>query len=132
MQYSKNQHLALLILRIVIAVVFYVAAYFKLPFWSFTPEGMSPVLVNITRLLSIVEPFGATAVLLGFLTRWAASGLAIVMVGAICVTQFVWGIGFVTPTSPGWNFPLTVLAACLVLMAFGAGRWSIDDRRKAL
>src|SRR5439155_24046753 len=127
--YTKHQNIALLILRIITAAIFYVAAYFKFPFWSSAPEGISPFLLFTTRLLSIAEPLGATAVLLGFLTRLASWGLIIILIGAIFVTQFVYGIGFVTLTSPGWNMPLAVLAGCLILAAFGAGRWSIDNRK---
>src|SRR5437762_10828226 len=127
--YTKHQNIALLILRIITAAIFYVAAYFKFPFWSHAPEGISPFLLFTTRFLSIAEPLGATAVLLGFLTRWAAVGLIIILVGAICVSQFVYGIGFVMPTSPGWNFPLSVLAGCFILVAFGAGEWSVDRVR---
>src|SRR6478752_1013020 len=126
--YTKNQDIALLILRIITAIIFYVAAYFKFPFWSNATHGMSAFLLFVTRLLSIVEPIGATAILLGVLTRLASCGLIIILLGAIYVTQFVYGIGFVTPTSPGWNMPLAVLAGCLILATFGAGRWSIDNR----
>jgi putative oxidoreductase len=129
--YSTYQNAALLILRIITAAIFYVAAYFKFPFWSGAPEGISPFLLFVTRLLSIAEPLGATAVLLGFLTRLAASGLIIILIGAIFVTQFVYGIGFVTPTAPGWNMPLAVLGGCIILAAFGAGRWSIDNSKSA-
>ncbi|HEX2964094.1 MAG TPA: DoxX family protein [Ignavibacteriales bacterium] len=128
--YNIYQDSALLILRVVTAAIFYVAAYIKFPFWSNAPEGISSFLLFTTRLLSIAEPLGATAVLVGFLTRWASAGLTIILTGAIIVTKYVYGIGFVTPTSPGWDFPLAVLAGCLILIAFGAGRFSIDGRKK--
>jgi len=127
--YSSYQNAALLILRIITGAIFYVSAYFKFPFWKSAPEGMSSFLLFTTKLLSIAEPLGATAVLLGFLTRWAASGLTIILLGAIYVSQFVYGIGFVTPTSPGWNMPLAVLAGCIILISFGPGKWSIDGMR---
>ena len=130
--YTNSQNAGLLILRIITAAIFYVAAYFKFPFWSNAPEGISTFMLFTTRLLSIAEPVGATAVLFGFLTRWAAVGMIIILLGAIYVSQFVYGIGFVMPTSPGWNFPLAVLAGCFILVVFGAGKWSIDysKRRK--
>lgn len=127
--YTTYQNASLLILRIVTAAIFYVAGYYKFPFWSGAPEGMSAFMLFVTKLLSIAEPLGATAVLFGFLTRWAAIGLTIIMIGAIYVSQFILGIGFVTPTSAGWNFPLAVLAGCLILAAFGAGKWSVDYSR---
>lgn len=128
--YTTSQNAALLILRIITAAIFYVAAYFKFPFWSTAPEGISSFMLFTTRLLSIVEPLGATAVLMGFLARWASVGLIIILLGAIYVSQFLYGIGFVTPTSAGWNFPLAMLAGCMILLAFGPGKWSIDDRAR--
>lgn len=127
--YTNGQNAALLFLRIVTAAIFYVAAYVKIPFWSHAPEGISSFMLFTTRLLSIAEPLGATAILLGFLTRLASVGLIIILLGAIYVSQFLYGINFVMPTAPGWNFPLSVLAACFILTAFGAGRWSIDFAR---
>ena len=61
--YTNYQNTTLLILRIITAAMFYVAAYYKFPFWSHPPEGTSPFMLFTTRLLSIVEPLGATAVL---------------------------------------------------------------------
>src|SRR4030095_15005103 len=127
--YTKFQNASLLILRIVAAAMFYVAGYYKFPFWSTVPPGTSSFMLFTTRLLSIAEPLGATALLFGFLTRLRSVGLIIILLGAIYVSQFVFGIGFIMPTSPGWNFPLSLLAGCLVLTAFGAGRWSIDNTR---
>ena len=127
--HTRLQSSALLILRVIIAAIFFQAAYAKVPFWSGIPEGTSTAMANLVKFLSIVEPLGALAVLTGFLTRWAASGLAIIMLGAIYVMQFTMNIGFSTPTGPGWSFPLSVLASCVVLIAFGAGRWSVDALR---
>jgi len=127
--YTNYQNVSLLILRIITAAIFYVAAYYKFPFWSHAPQGTSAFMLFTFRLLSIAEPLGATAVLLGFLTRWAAAGMIIILIGAIYVSQFIYGIGFVTPTSQGWNMPLAVLGGCFVLTAFGAGEWSVDHRR---
>jgi len=129
--YNNYQNAALLILRIITAAIFYVSAYFKFPFWEGVPGGMSisPFLLFTTKLLSIAEPLGATAVLFGFLTRLASLGLTIILIGAIFVSEFVYGIGFVTPVSAGWNIALAVLGGCLILLAFGAGKWSIDYNR---
>lgn len=130
MQYqTKLQDGALLFLRLVVAAIFLVAAYYKLPFWSGSVPGVSGAMLFIFKLLSIVEPLGALALISGFLTRWASSGLAVIMVGAIMVMRFGMDTGFVTPTGAGWNFPLVILAGCVVLIAFGAGAWSLDAKR---
>lgn len=135
MNTARLQNSVLLFLRIVIAAAFLVAGYAKLPFWSMDPaaSGMPLWLFYLTLFLSIAEPIGAVAILLGFLSRTAAICLGIIMVGAILVSQFMMGMGFMTATGAGWSYPLTILAGCLVLVAFGVGDWSIDRlwKRKA-
>ena len=131
MHYSRNQNLALFVLRLIVALIFFVAAYYKIPFWEGNSQGMSDGMVNLMKVLSIAEPLGALAVLAGFLTRWAAVGLSIILLGAIYVVKFNYGIGFVTPTGPGWNYPFTVLACCIILLGFGPGNWSVDGRKRS-
>lgn len=127
--YTKTQASALIILRLITAAIFFVAGYYKLSMWSSAPEGMSLTMVLLMKFLSIVEPIGAIALIIGLWTRLAASGLAIIMVGAVFIMQFTMNVGFVTQTGAGWNFPLVVLAGCIVLMAFGPGSWSIDAKK---
>lgn len=124
------QDAALFVLRLIIAAIFLYAGYAKLTFWSAPPEGMPTGMVNLIKFLSIVEPLGGLAIAIGFLTRWAAAGLAIIMVGAIFIMQFMMGVGFSTAQGPGWDFPLAILGGCLVLMAFGPGTWSVDAMGK--
>lgn len=127
---ARSHSLSLLLLRLVVAAIFLYAGYAKWDFWSLRPEGMSAGMLNFMKFLSIVEPLGGIALIAGLLTRWAAAGLAIIMVGAIIILQFRMNVGFATPQGPGWNFPLAILAGCIVLMAFGAGTWSVDVLRK--
>jgi putative oxidoreductase len=132
--YNKVQDAALLVLRLVVAAVFLYAGSAKWPFWSTPPEGMSVVLLNVTRFLSIVEPLGSLALLLGVATRWAAAGLGIIMVGAIWFARFTLQASlFTTPQGTGLDYNLLILAGCIALIAFGAGAWSLDAiREKAL
>ena len=126
---EKSRDASLLFLRLIIAAIFLYAGYAKWPMWSAAPEsmGMAPGFMwNLMKFLAIVEPIGAIAVAVGFLTRWAAAGLAIIMVGSIYVMQFTMGIGFVTPTAPGWEFNLLILGVCIAFVTFGPGRWSVD------
>lgn len=136
MSTAPLRNVALLFLRIVIAASFLVAGYAKLSFWSMQPaaSGMPLWLFYLTLFLSVAEPIGGLAVLLGFLTRTAATCLGIIMVGAIAVMQFMMGMGFMTSTGAGWSYPLTILAGCLVLLAFGAGDWAVEKlwRRTAV
>ena len=129
--YNKVQDTALLALRLVVAAVFLYAGSAKWPFWSTSPEGMSVFLLNVTRFLSIVEPMGSLALLLGVLTRWAAAGLGIIMVGAVYFARFTLGANlFTSPQGTGLDYNLLLLAGCIALVAFGAGAWSVDAIRE--
>ena len=129
--YSSAQNAALLGMRLVVAAIFLYAGIAKIPFWSAPPEGMSVLMHNVLRFLVIVEPLGAVAVLFGFLTRWAAAGLAVIMVGAIVYVRFNMSTGiFTSPQGTGLDYNFLILAGSLVLAAFGAGAWSVDAVRK--
>jgi len=129
--YTTQQNSALLVVRLIVGVIFLYAAYAKIPLWSFTPEGMTEAMINLMKFLTVVEFLGGTALVIGFLTKWAARGLAVIMVGAVLVMQFMMQVGFATATGAGWNFPLAVLAGCITLMVFGAGSWSVDAKQKS-
>lgn len=128
---TKFQNAVLFLLRIVCAAIFLFAGFAKWSFWSAPPEDMATGLVNLIRFLSIVEPLGAAALLLGFLTRWAAAGLAIIMVGAVFVLRFTMQTSFfTTPQGLGFDYNLLIFGNCIALIAFGAGDWSIDEMRR--
>jgi putative oxidoreductase len=127
--YTRFQETALLALRVIVAAIFLYAGYAKWGFWSAAPEGMSAGMVNLVKFLSIVEPLGGMALIAGFLTRWAAAGLAIIMVGAIFFLRFTMQAGFfTTPQGAGLDYNLLILGGCMALVAFGAGSWSVDAR----
>ena len=103
--YTRYQNASLLILRVVTAAIFYVAAYYKIPYWSSAPEGTSAFMLFTTRLLSIAEPLGATAILFGFLTKWAAAGINHHPYwGNLCITDCLW-YWIRNADSSGMEFP---------------------------
>jgi putative oxidoreductase len=129
--YTKIQDTALLVLRLVVAAIFLYAGSAKWPFWYAPPEGVSVVLLTVLKFLSIVEPLGGLALVLGVLTRWAAAGLGIIMVGAIFFARLALHAGiFTSPQGAGVDYNLLILAGCVALLAFGAGGWSVDAIRK--
>jgi putative oxidoreductase len=117
-----------LLLRLVIAAIFLYHGTQKWALWSAQPEGMSSGLLTIMKILSIAEPLGAVALILGLWTRLASLGLAIIMIGAIYMKAVVWGMGFATPQGPGWEFDLIILAGCIALLFEGAGKYSVDQK----
>jgi putative oxidoreductase len=69
-----------------------------------------------------VESLGGLALLAGWLTRWAAALLAVVMVVAIATVHLPGG--FFVPA--GVEFVLTLLGACVSLVLSGPGPLSLD------
>lgn len=124
----KLQDATLLAVRVIVFIIFLHAGIAKFFLWSTGPmEGFPVWLYYVMLFLTIVEPIGAVAVLAGFLTRWAGLGLSIIMLGAIVVSETIMGYSFFTlPQAPGWDSTLILLGCTLVLMAFGAGSWSVD------
>lgn len=130
MNYSKSQNLSLLILRLIIAAIFIAGGYGKFPMWSGNPYNLGSFDLNLTRFLSIAEPLGALALILGLFTRLASTLLALVMAGAIYYCLVVYKLGFFPAGTSGWSFPLCILGGCIILATFGAGGWSVDASRE--
>jgi putative oxidoreductase len=127
---SRYSDVAHLVLRLAVGAIFLYHGSQKWGLWSATPEGMDATMVNLMKFLSIVEPLGGLALVLGFLTRYAALGLAIIMVGAIYMKMAVFGQGFVTESGPGWAYDMMILAGCIALLIEGAGKYSLDRAMK--
>lgn len=126
MKNCKYQDAALALLRLVVGAVFIFAGYAKWFIWSAPMEGMTPIMINLTKFLSIVEPLGGVALILGFLARWAAGGLAIIMLGSL---YFVYSMGvplFTGMEGTGADYNVLLMTGSVVLAAFGAGCWSVD------
>lgn len=121
------QSFSLLFLRLTVGIVFFFAGAMKWMMWSAKMDGMSDLMWNLMKFLSIVEPLGAIAVILGILTRWASLGFVIIMAGAISIMRYTYGSPYFTmPQAPGLDYNHLILAGSLILVAFGAGKWSLD------
>lgn len=116
---------ALVVLRLGVAVIFAVHGIQKLAMWKMQPSAQMPAsMLSTLRLLSVVEPLGAVALLIGFLTQPAALGFAIIMVGAIQLKAGRMHRGFAG--DGGWEFDFILLAAAIALVFLGAGGISLD------
>jgi putative oxidoreductase len=101
--------------------------------FSATLQGMNEhmgIPVVFVVLAIAAEFFGSIALLVGFLTRAAALGVACVMTVAIWMVHLQAGFFMNWGGQPGkpegFEYHILVLGICLALVLRGAGRWSID------
>lgn len=128
MNNGSSQSWGLTVLRVTVGVVFLVHGGQKLFVFGF--HGVAGFLSGLGFplpgasgvVLTLVELLGGAALLLGLFTRWAAALIAIDMVVAILVVHLK--NGFFNPK--GFEYPLTVVAACVALAIGGAGAASVD------
>ena len=119
--------LGLLVLRVIVGSVFAAHGWQKLFVFGFAGVGgafaqMGAPLPEITGpLIGFVELFGGLALVAGLLTRLAAVGLALDMLGAIVLVHAA--AGFFAPN--GVEFVLTLCAGAATLALTGAGRVSL-------
>lgn len=126
------KELAPLAIRLGLGVIFLAHGSQKL-FGAFGGHGVSGVAVFLQQLhvqppifwawvVTLVEFLGGLAVLVGFLTRWAALGLAVDMAVAILLVHAK--NGFFGPG--GYEYNLAVIAMCLALIFGGPGKISVE------
>lgn len=115
-------------LRLVVGAVFLVAGGRKLFVTGFSgfagylsQLGIEPA-IFWSVVVTLVEFLGGIALLIGLLTRWAALLIAIEMVVAILWVKLPKGFA----GQGGYQFELTLLAACLTLLLAGPRRFAVD------
>ncbi|MFI9557428.1 DoxX family protein [Nonomuraea endophytica] len=120
--------LAALIARVTIGVIFVAHGWQK---WQnglgptsqmFAQSGV-PQPELVAGITTMAELVGGSFLIIGLLTSLAALVLLCISVGAIA---FAYGKNGIFVTDMGWEFVATLGAACLLLLAAGAGRISID------
>lgn len=121
-QLARFTDLGLLLMRLMVGVVFAASGYgdLKDPAARAKSIGMSK---GFTILLGIAEMAGALGVAFGTLTQLAASGLILVMLGAICKKIFVWHTGFWGEKASGWHYDLLFVVMNLVILFTDGGSY---------
>jgi putative oxidoreductase len=135
---ATDDSTAAAILRLVLGVVFFAHGAQKMLGW-FGGYGFSGTMGFFTGTMHIPAPlaflaisaefFGGLGLILGFLTRIAALGIAMNMVVAIAMVHSSFGF-FMNWTGAqkgeGFEFHLVILAITAFLMIRGAGAFSVD------
>lgn len=126
---ARQVNVSLALVRIITGIVFAAHGYQKFFVYgldgatgAFTQMGI-PAPGITAPLVAIVELLGGIALIIGLLTRLAALGLAINMLGAILLVRLKGG--FFAPN--GAEFELVLFVACLALIIGGAGAFSADE-----
>ena len=126
------------IIRLVLGIVFFAHGAQKLLGW-FGGPGFSGSMGLFTEYLHIPAPFaflaiaaeffGGLGLILGFLTRISAFGIAMNMVVAIALVHSSFGFFMNwtgTQKGEGFEYHLLALAITAFLMIHGAGAFSVD------
>lgn len=85
----------------------------------------------IAFLVIIGEFVGPWALAAGFMTRFTAASVGVIMLGAIAMVHWPHGFfmnWFGQQAGEGFEYHLLVIGMSLSLMATGAGKWSVDHR----
>jgi putative oxidoreductase len=136
-EYPLSVDASLLLLRVVVGTIFAAHGAQKV-FGAFggpglsammqpPPGGMGPVL---GLLVSIGECFGGLGLIIGFLTRFSAASLIVIMLGAIFMVHgkngFFLGSGpESTLAQSGFEYNLALIGLLLPILICGAGRFAI-------
>jgi putative oxidoreductase len=120
-QLLRFSDLALLCLRLLVAVVFFESGrrHASDPVGRAASIGLSP---GVTRILGWAEMAAALGVALGVFAQVGALVLMLVMLGAIQKKLFVWHTGFWGEQTYGWHYDLLFLVVNLVILTTGGGR----------
>ncbi|MBM4133221.1 MAG: DoxX family protein [Nitrospira sp.] len=135
---KTDESWASLVLRVMLGLVLFPHGAQKVLGWygGFGFSGTMGFFTDTMHLPSIIaflvivgEFFGSLGLLVGFLTRFTAASLAVIMVGAIVTTHLPNGFfmnWFGKQAGEGYEYHLLVIAICAALVITGAGRWSVD------
>jgi putative oxidoreductase len=126
-----------LILRLTLGIVFFPHGAQKMLGW-FGGGGFAGTMAGMTKmglpavvvfLVILGEFFGSLGLIFGFLSRLAAAGIGIIMLGAIFTVHLKNGFfmnWMGSQKGEGVEYHLLVLGIVLAILATGSGRWSID------
>ncbi len=118
---EKNSDYFYFVFRVVIGLLFLLHGISKIQMLS---QGKI-TLVSLIGLAMIIEVAGGVMILLGLLTRYVSLITAVEMIVAFFKAHVPQGIN---PLTNGGEPAVLFFVAFIVLLAYGAGKWSLDNK----
>jgi len=128
------QNLLALVGRVLLSIMFLWSGYGKIGGFAGTVGYIGSVglpMPEVLAALAIVVEIGAgIALVIGFKARWAAAALAVFTVLAAVLFHNYWAMPADKQMLQQIMFlkNLAITGGLLMVMAFGAGAWSVDRR----
>jgi putative oxidoreductase len=120
----KMVDVSLLILRVIVGVIFAAHGAQKM-FGAFGGPGLAEIakmMGPIGYLVAIGEFFGGLGLIVGFLTRFSAASLIVIMLGAIALVH---GKNGFFQSENGFEYNLALIGLLAPIVLCGPGRYSI-------
>ena len=120
--------------RILLAVLFLAAGYDKIGGFAGTAGFIGSKGLPLPQVLAAatiaLEVIGGLLLVIGFKTRWVAAALAGFTVLASIIFHNFWAMPEAQQMMQKLMFlkNMSITGGLLMVMAFGAGRWSVDRR----
>jgi putative oxidoreductase len=131
---NRTAPYAALVLRVTLGVM-YIAHSLVLKYFVFTLPGTAQFFASLglpaalAYLTFWAELVGGILLVAGIGTRWVALGLIPVLAGATWVHA---GNGWVfSAANGGWEYPVFLIAASVVMALLGDGRYALANRAAA-
>ncbi len=115
---------ALLVARVIVGIIFVAHGAQKL-FGAFGGSGLAGVVQSfgpVGYLVAIGEFFGGLGLIVGFLSRFSAASLIVIMLGAIAMVHGK--NGFFLGEKPGFEYNLALIGLLAPILIAGPGRIS--------
>jgi putative oxidoreductase len=118
-------------LRVVTGLMFLTHGYAKFTMGAEAVAGFFgsagvPLPGLVAHLVMYGEILVGIALILGLVTHWAAKLGIIIILGAIFFVHLENGYG---AANGGYEYPLMILAACVLILTTGGGKYSLDAKR---
>ncbi len=134
--YPLSMDVSLLVLRVIVGVIFAAHGAQKL-FGAFGGDGLATTVEKfgggpLGYLVTIGEFFGGIGLIFGFLSRFSAASIIVIMIGAIAMVHgkngFFLGHGpESTLATAGFEYNLALIGLLLPILLCGPGRFSIGQ-----